>query len=164
MYRPCDPCAVRRCSQFLIGTSRYNFQDLAVSHNGDCVQLRSDIGRPSLTETSRGRAVTGSAAISVFSPVSGSSNPPACRLAAIVRQPRMIVIVGRARKRAKVVATDLRYGAPLCPETTVVGGDYDDLAEANRRHRSLRQYHDHRRPMTPASLALASWRLRPRNW
>jgi hypothetical protein len=57
-----------------------------------------------------------------FPPVSGSSNPPACRLAAIVRQPRMIVIVGRARKRAKVVATDLRYGAPLCPKTTVVGG------------------------------------------
>jgi L-lactate dehydrogenase len=39
----------------------------------------------------------------------------------------MIVIVGRTRKRAKAVATDLRYGAPLCLKTTVVDGDYDDL-------------------------------------
>jgi hypothetical protein len=58
----------------------------------------------------------------------------------------------------------LRHGAPLCPKTTVVDGDYDDLAEVNRRHRSLRQYHDRRRPMTPASLALASWRHGSRNW
>jgi len=33
-------------------------------------------------------------------------------------------------KRAKAVATDLRYGTPLCPKTTVVDGDYADLAEA----------------------------------
>jgi hypothetical protein len=46
-----------------------------------------------------------------------------CRLAAVVRgSPRMIVIVGRTRTREKSVATDLRYGAPLCPKTTVVDG------------------------------------------
>jgi L-lactate dehydrogenase len=33
-------------------------------------------------------------------------------------------------KCAKAVATDLRYGSPLCPKTTVVDGHYDDLADA----------------------------------
>ena len=36
----------------------------------------------------------------------------------------------RTRKRAKAVATDLRYGSPLCPKTNVIDGDYADLAEA----------------------------------
>jgi L-lactate dehydrogenase len=55
----------------------------------------------------------------------------ACALAAVVRgSARTIVIVDRTRKRAKAVATDLRYGAPLCPKTTVVDGDYDDLADS----------------------------------
>ena len=45
----------------------------------------------------------------------------ACALAAVVRgSARTIVIVDRTRKRAEAVATDLRYGAPLCPKTTVV--------------------------------------------
>jgi L-lactate dehydrogenase len=53
----------------------------------------------------------------------------ACALAAVVRgSARAIVLVDRTRKRAKAVATDLRYGTPLCPKTTVVDGDYDDLA------------------------------------
>jgi L-lactate dehydrogenase len=43
---------------------------------------------------------------------------------------RNVVIVDRNRKRAKAVATDLLYGAPLCPKTDVVDGDYDDLADA----------------------------------
>ena len=55
----------------------------------------------------------------------------ACALAAVTRgSARTIVIVDRTRKRAKAVATDLRYGSPLCPKTTVVDGDCDDLAEA----------------------------------
>jgi L-lactate dehydrogenase len=55
----------------------------------------------------------------------------ACALAAVVRGiARNIVIVDRTRKRAKAVATDLRYGSPLCPKTAVVDGDYDDLADA----------------------------------
>src|SRR3979411_3423667 len=55
----------------------------------------------------------------------------ACALAAVVRgSARTIVIVDRTRKRAKSVATDLRYGAPLCPKTTIVDGDYGDLADA----------------------------------
>lgn len=32
--------------------------------------------------------------------------------------------------RAKAVAKDLRYGSPLCPKTSVVDGDYEDLADA----------------------------------
>jgi L-lactate dehydrogenase len=43
---------------------------------------------------------------------------------------RNIVIVDRTRRRAKAVATDLRYGSPLCPKTEVVDGDYEDLADA----------------------------------
>jgi L-lactate dehydrogenase len=55
----------------------------------------------------------------------------ACALAAVVRgSARVIVIVDRTRKRAKAVAADLRYGSPLCPKTTVVDGDYDNLADA----------------------------------
>jgi L-lactate dehydrogenase len=54
----------------------------------------------------------------------------ACALAAVVRgSARVIVLVDRTRKRAKAVAADLRYGSPLCPKTTVVDGDYDDLAD-----------------------------------
>src|ERR1700736_904371 len=55
----------------------------------------------------------------------------ACALAAVARgSARDIVIVDRTRKRAKAVATDLRYGSPLCAKTTVVDGDYDNLADA----------------------------------
>ncbi len=55
----------------------------------------------------------------------------ACALAAVVRgSAREIVLVDRTRKRAKAVATDLRYGSPLGPKTTVVDGEYDDLADA----------------------------------
>src|ERR1700688_3836687 len=55
----------------------------------------------------------------------------ACALAAVTRgSARTIVVLDRTRKRAKAVATDLRYGSPLCPKTTVVDGDYEDLADA----------------------------------
>jgi L-lactate dehydrogenase len=55
----------------------------------------------------------------------------ACALAAVVRgSARNIVMVDRTRKRAKAVATDLSYGSPLCPKTSVVDGDFDDLADA----------------------------------
>jgi L-lactate dehydrogenase len=55
----------------------------------------------------------------------------ACALGAIVRgSGREIVIVDRTRKRANAVATDLRYGSPLCPKTMVIDGDYEDLADA----------------------------------
>ena len=54
----------------------------------------------------------------------------ACALAAVARgSARAIVLVDRTRKRAKAVATDLRYGSPLCPKATIVDGDYDDLAD-----------------------------------
>jgi hypothetical protein len=58
----------KKANQFWICTARYNFQDLT-ANNGDCVKLPSDIGRPSLTEAYDMRAVTGSAAVSVFLPV-----------------------------------------------------------------------------------------------
>ena len=58
----------KKASQLWICVARYNFQDLT-ANNGDCVRLSADIGRPSLTETSDVRAVTGTTAISAFLPV-----------------------------------------------------------------------------------------------
>ena len=56
----------------------------------------------------------------------------ACALSLVVRgSAREIVLVDRTRARAKAVATDLRYGAPLCPEVVLRDGDYPDLAGAD---------------------------------
>ena len=56
----------------------------------------------------------------------------ACALALVARgSAREIVIVDRTRARAKAVATDLRYGAPLGPEVALRDGDYADLAGAS---------------------------------
>lgn len=55
----------------------------------------------------------------------------ACVFALIMRGvAREIILVDRTRARAKAVATDMRYGAPLSPRTTVADGDYRDLAGA----------------------------------
>ena len=55
-----------------------------------------------------------------------------CALALVTRgSARDIVIVDRTRARAKAVVTDLRYGAPLCPEVTLRDGDYVDLEGAD---------------------------------
>ena len=56
----------------------------------------------------------------------------ACALALVTRgSAREVVIVDRTRARAKAVATDLRYGATLCPEVTLRDGDYSDLKGAD---------------------------------
>jgi L-lactate dehydrogenase len=56
----------------------------------------------------------------------------ACALALVTRgSAREIVIVDRTGARAKAVATDLRYGAPLGPEVALRDGDYSDLAGAS---------------------------------
>jgi len=55
----------------------------------------------------------------------------ACLLASVMRgSAREIVAVNRDRKRAKGVATDLRYGAVLSPSVDIQDGDYPDLAGA----------------------------------
>jgi len=56
----------------------------------------------------------------------------ACALSLVVRgSAREVVLVDRTRARAKAVATDLRYGAPLCPEVALRDGDYSDLDGAD---------------------------------
>jgi hypothetical protein len=40
------------------------------------------------------------------------------------------VPIDRMRARARAVAADLHYGAPLCPRITIRNGDYADLAGA----------------------------------
>jgi L-lactate dehydrogenase len=55
----------------------------------------------------------------------------ACALSAVTRgSARELVLVDLNRARAKAVATDLRYGTPVCPEVSVRDGDYPDLAGA----------------------------------
>jgi L-lactate dehydrogenase len=52
----------------------------------------------------------------------------ACAFAAVMRGgAREIVVVNRDRKRAKGLATDLRYGAALSPRVEIRDGDYADL-------------------------------------
>ena len=58
------------------------------------------------------------------------SGAPALFAAVARGSARVIVIVDRTRKRVKAVATDLRYGSPPCPKTTIVDGDYDALTGA----------------------------------
>ena len=56
----------------------------------------------------------------------------ACALSLVARgSAREIVIVDRTRARARAVAADLRYGAPLCPVVTLRDGDYAELAGAD---------------------------------
>jgi L-lactate dehydrogenase len=55
----------------------------------------------------------------------------ACVFATVMRGcAREIVVVNRDRKRAKGVATDLRYGAALSPSVDIRDGDYADLTGA----------------------------------
>lgn len=53
----------------------------------------------------------------------------ACALSLLTRgSAREVVLVDLNRARAKAVATDLRYGAPVCPEVEVRDGGHEDLA------------------------------------
>ena len=55
----------------------------------------------------------------------------ACLLALVVRgSAREIVVVNRNRKRARAIALDIGYGAPLAPVVDIHDGDYPDLAGA----------------------------------
>jgi len=56
----------------------------------------------------------------------------ACALSLVVRSSaREVVLIDRTRARARAVAVDLRYGAPLCAEVTLRDGDYADLTGAD---------------------------------
>src|SRR5438270_5092004 len=55
----------------------------------------------------------------------------ACALALMMRGvAREVVLVDRTRARAKAVATDIRYGAPVSGRTAIRDGDYSDLTGA----------------------------------
>jgi L-lactate dehydrogenase len=55
----------------------------------------------------------------------------AIALAAVTRgSAREIVLVNRTSKTAEAVATDIRYGTPLCPKVDIRHGDYDALSGA----------------------------------
>jgi L-lactate dehydrogenase len=55
----------------------------------------------------------------------------ACVFALVMRGvAREIVVIDRTRARAKAVATDMRYGAPLSARVTIRDGDYRALAGA----------------------------------
>src|SRR5262249_13487662 len=55
----------------------------------------------------------------------------ACALSLVTRgSAREVVLVDLNRARSKAVATDLRYGAPVCHEVEIRDGGYEDLAGA----------------------------------
>src|SRR6201988_3721787 len=55
----------------------------------------------------------------------------ACAMATVMRGcASELVLVNRSRDRAKGMATDLGYGAPLSSTTKVTDGDYSDLSGA----------------------------------
>jgi len=55
----------------------------------------------------------------------------ACVFALVMRgAAREIVVIDRTRARAKAVATDMRYGAPLSARVAIRDGDYRELAGA----------------------------------
>src|SRR5260221_629654 len=55
----------------------------------------------------------------------------ACLLSSVLRGvAREIVVVNRERRRAKAVATDLRYGAALSSVVEIRDGEYSDLTGA----------------------------------
>jgi L-lactate dehydrogenase len=55
----------------------------------------------------------------------------ACALSLVTRgSAREVVLVDLIRAHARAVATDLRYGAPVCPEVAIYDGDYADLTDA----------------------------------
>jgi L-lactate dehydrogenase len=55
----------------------------------------------------------------------------ACAFALMLRgSAREIVLVDRTAEKAKAVATDMRYGAPLSPTVDIVEGEWADLAGA----------------------------------
>jgi L-lactate dehydrogenase len=55
----------------------------------------------------------------------------ACAMATVMRGfASELVLVNRGRDRAKGMATDMGYGAPLSSTTTLTDGDYSDLAGA----------------------------------
>jgi L-lactate dehydrogenase len=58
----------------------------------------------------------------------GAATAMAIMLRASVRE---LVLVNRNRARAKGVATDMRYGAPLSSRVQITDGDYADLAGAD---------------------------------
>lgn len=64
--------------------------------------------------------------------IGGGRVGAACVLSLVGRgSAREVVLIDRTRARARAVATDLRYGAPICPEVTLRDGDYADLAGAD---------------------------------
>jgi L-lactate dehydrogenase len=55
----------------------------------------------------------------------------ACALALVMRgAAREVVLVDRTRERARAVATDMRYGAPLSSLVDIRDGDFNDLTGA----------------------------------
>jgi len=60
----------------------------------------------------------------------GSVGAAAAMAIVVGGRARELVIVNRNRDRAKAIATDMRYGAPLSPLIDISDGGYEDLAGA----------------------------------
>jgi L-lactate dehydrogenase len=63
----------------------------------------------------------------------------ACALSLVVRgSAREVILIDRTRARAKAVATDLRYGAPLCPEVVLRDEKSGGATDRNDREGRLK--------------------------
>ncbi len=93
-------------------------------------RVTAEIQRKRSLKSSRNRAV--SSLTMKIGIVGAGRVGAACALSLVTRgSAREIVIVDRTRARARAVAADLRYGAPLCPEVALRDGDYAELAGAD---------------------------------
>jgi L-lactate dehydrogenase len=89
----------------------------------------------------------------------------ACAIATVMRGcASELVLVNRSRDRAKGMATDMGYGAPLSSTTRVTDGDYSDLAEASLIMVTvgINEKSGGRRIATIRQGAYASWTRMPR--
>ncbi len=93
-------------------------------------RVTAEIQRKRSLKSSRNRAV--SSLTMKIGIVGAGRVGAACALSLVTRgSAREIVIVDRTRARARAVAADLRYGAPLCPVVDLRDGDYAELAGAD---------------------------------
>src|SRR6267142_58578 len=122
--------AVRRCFGVFIWVPCRRAQNRAEQYHVHFDRVTAEIQRKRSLKSSRNRAAP-SLAMKIGIVGAGRVGA-ACALSLVTRgSAREIVIVDRTRARAKAVAADLRYGAPLCPTVALRDGDYPELAGAD---------------------------------
>src|SRR5260221_2292832 len=122
--------AVRRCFGVFLRVPCKRAQNRAGPYHAHFDRVTAEIQLKRSLKSSRNRTVS-SLAMKIGIVGVGRVGA-ACALSLVTRgSAREIVIVDRTRARAKAVAADLCYGAPLCPTVALRDGDYPELAGAD---------------------------------